>query len=350
MNYIIEKKSSFNTDFYSYLKENDYFSKHLFILADTNVQTLCWPLLSPIFNDVNFELITCKCGENNKNIEECNRIWLNLINRKCDRYSAILAFGGGLMCDMGGFIASTYKRGIPYILIPTTLLAQTDAAFGGKTGVNLMNIKNQIGTFSHPELVAIDTDFLYTLPVRQFRSGMAEIIKHGIIKDNNILKNICTDPSDDRFLDMLKKSVKVKIDIVQEDYYEKNTRKILNFGHTVGHAVESALMPEILHGEAVAFGMIAALILSRKYYHFNDEIFSYYVSIICKNVDLPSIKHADIGKIMKNIMFDKKNNGENINFVLLKDICVPITDISIDKSEVEETIAVTITLIENYKQ
>ena len=198
-------------------------------------------------------------GEVNKNLETLTQVWDFFIYNRVDRQAIIILIGGGVVTDLGAFACSTYKRGIRYVLIPTTLLSMVDATIGGKTGINFQGIKNIIGSFCNPLRVGLQTDFLTTLPQRQLRSGWAEMIKHALIFSNSAWEKIRYLTSNDLNKDLIIQSIEIKKNIVSNDPYEKNLRKILNFGHTIGHAIESLFLQtayEFTHGEAIALGML----------------------------------------------------------------------------------------------
>ena len=245
-----------------HLAETKY--SNLFIIVDSNTNDACLPtFLSYVETDLTIEIIEFDAGESFKNIETCVSIWNVLTELSADRKSLIINLGGGVVTDLGGFVASTFKRGVDFIHVPTTLLSMVDASVGGKNGVDLGNLKNQIGVINIPKMVLIDTQYLETLPQNEMRSGLAEMLKHGLIYDKKYweqfqdLKNI--DFAD--FDQLIYDSVQIKNNIVMQDPTEQGIRKALNFGHTLGHAIESYFLENenkttLLHGEAIAVGMI----------------------------------------------------------------------------------------------
>src|SRR5690606_21262706 len=262
-----------------------------------------------------------------KNIETCTGIWKVLSELEADRKSLIINLGGGVVTDLGGLVASTFKRGIAYINMPTTLLSMVDASVGGKTGVDLDNLKNQIGVITQPEMVIIDIQFLSTLSPAEMRSGLAEILKHGLIASRSYwnkatqLQNLTIDDLDD----LIKESVEIKTEVVTKDPGEENVRKTLNFGHTFGHAIESYFLThpqkdKLLHGEAVAAGMIIACYLSYKLTNFPEKdleevtkpLFSLFPSI--------KFEENEFDAVIDLLKYDKKNSHGNIYFVLLNNI------------------------------
>ncbi|MTI19497.1 3-dehydroquinate synthase, partial [Fulvivirga sp. RKSG066] len=218
----------------------------------------CLPLLNNVLKEA--KIIAIKSGEKNKTLDTCSDIWEKMTEYGLDRKSLMINLGGGVIGDMGGFGASTYKRGIDFINIPTTLLSQVDASVGGKLGIDFKGFKNHIGLFKDPKMVLVDSKFLNTLPKRELRSGFAEIIKHSIIADKNQWNKIKVHAFDELdFEKLIQQSVAIKVKVVEEDPEEAGLRKILNFGHTIGHAIESFYLEtpsQLLHGEAIAIGMI----------------------------------------------------------------------------------------------
>ncbi|MCC6690576.1 MAG: 3-dehydroquinate synthase, partial [Bacteroidia bacterium] len=251
------------------LKKTEYKKSIFFILVDQNTIVHCLPyLIAEVKSLKNAEIIEIESGEQNKNIKVCIELWKVLGEYQANRKSVIINLGGGVICDIGGFVASTFKRGIEFINIPTTLLAQVDASVGGKTGIDFNNFKNEIGVFNNPSAVIVNPYFLKTLSKKEYLSGFAEIIKHALIADlaywEKILK---TELSDEvGIAELVKQSIAIKRKVVESDPHEKGLRKILNFGHTIGHALESYFLEKnesiVLHGEAVAAGMICEAYLS----------------------------------------------------------------------------------------
>ncbi len=269
-NYIV----GFGIDYYSTLSQliNDKKYSKIVLLVDENTAKRCLNyVLQWLAVEVTFEIIEIEQGEENKTIETCTAVWESLVELNIDRKALLINVGGGMVCDLGGFVAATYKRGIDFVNIPTSLLAMVDASVGTKTGVNLGGLKNMVGSFSQPQMVLIDTAFLETLPGNQMRSGLAEMFKHGLIADAsywNQLKNLGELTTEDLLL-LIYHSVSIKNEIVLQDPLEKNVRKLLNFGHTLGHVLETyshsgkGIQP-LLHGEAIAIGMILEAFISYK--------------------------------------------------------------------------------------
>ena len=293
---------------------------HIAILVDENTQKHCLPLL----NLKNTEVVEIQSGEIHKTLQTCEALWKALTDLKFSRKSMVLNLGGGVIGDMGGFVASTYKRGIKFINLPTTLLSQVDASIGGKLGIDFGSLKNHIGVFKEPDQVIINTHFLQTLPDRELRSGFAEVIKHALIADSehwNYLKD-----QDFNKLDwnkIIPKSVAIKNQVVESDPLENGLRKVLNFGHTLGHAIESFLLQSsapLLHGEAIGVGMILESHLSyQKDWITSDQLNEITSFIIPFYSHLP--KHLpDLEEIYSYLLQDKKNDALGINFSLIKGI------------------------------
>jgi 3-dehydroquinate synthase len=311
------------------------------ILTDENTEKHCFPLIYHLFPDP--YLIRIRSGEENKNLAACEKIWKQMTDFQLDRKALTINLGGGVIGDMGGFCAATYKRGIDFIQIPTTLLSQVDASVGGKLGIDFHGFKNHIGVFKDPVAVLIDTVFLKTLPKEELRSGFAEVIKHCLIADAKKWKEISNLPLEKQDWDeLVKHSIAIKSKVTEEDPYEKGLRKILNFGHTIGHAIESYFLPipgkRLLHGEAIAIGMIAETYLAWKKEFINedelDKIRKYILSIYEKK----EILDFDIDKILPLILQDKKNEKEIIQCSLLEKIGKANYNIPVTLNEIREAI------------
>lgn len=320
----------FNTNCYDALNKhlNDENFSKIFILVDENTHSLCLPFfLESLETTLEIEIIEIESGEINKTIDTCVGVWNTLSDLDADRKSLLINIGGGVITDLGGFVACTFKRGISYINVPTTLLSMVDASVGGKTGVDLGHLKNQIGVISNPDLVLIDTKYLDTLPQNQMRSGLAEMLKHGLITGESYW-NKFTDLSKlslDDLDDLIYESVIIKKNVVEEDPFENGLRKTLNFGHTLGHAIESYFLSNpnkvsLLHGEAIAIGMILACYISSKLAGFPKEKTLEIKELLVNYFGEVTIEKNEYSSIIKLLKFDKKNNHGNINFVLLEDI------------------------------
>lgn len=295
----------------------------IFIITDQNVKSA---LLKRVLLNLpaNTASIILPAGEKEKNIENIQKIWKAMLNARCDRKSLVINLGGGMITDLGGFAASTYMRGIDFLNIPTTLLAQVDASVGGKVGFDFANVKNLIGTFDQPVAVIIDISTLVSLPKREFISGFAEIIKHGLVTDKKYFDLTTSKQplefTQNEIAEIIFKSIQIKAKIVQNDETEKGIRKSLNFGHTVGHAVESLSLESstpLLHGEAISIGMIAETIIA----HLLKMISVSDLQLIRQsliNAGLPvSFTYLKIDKIIQKMQSDKKNEKGEINFTLL---------------------------------
>ena len=308
----------------TFLQQKKFEKAKFYILVDENSHQLCLPhLMNHISAFANAEIIEIESGEQNKTIETCIDLWSTLNELEADRNAIIINLGGGVITDMGGFVAATYLRGIGFINIPTTLLAQVDASIGGKVGVNQDTIKNKIGLFVHPLAVFIDTNFLITLPKKQILSGMGEIIKHALIADKKLWQKIKNIKFDDlnKLKSIINKSLEIKNAIVKIDAKEKNLRKKLNFGHTIGHALESFSMEDkskvLLHGEAIAIGMICESYLSYKNKLISKTTLTEISAFIFSLFNRYKLKTSEFHKIIELMKFDKKNESGILNFTLL---------------------------------
>ena len=296
----------------------------LFILVDENTFELCYPKFIPdLETDKRIEVIEIESGEINKNLETCIGVWNAITELGGDRKSLIITLGGGVITDLGGFVASCFKRGIDFINIPTTLLSMVDASVGGKTGVDLGVLKNQIGLFANPEMVLVDTKYLATVSDREMRSGMAEIIKYGITYDRKLLNEIKNN-KDLNIKDLIFRSVEIKNEVVLQDPKEQNLRKILNFGHTLGHAIESFYLESedkenLTHGEAIAIGMVCESFMSSKLLAFPKEKVAEVKEVILATYDKTKLLQKDFSKIIDLLKHDKKNVNGQVNFVLLNE-------------------------------
>ncbi len=350
-NKVFNFMTSITTDNYSvhfnnkaYSELNTYIKTHqfskLFVLVDTNTHDYCLPkFMGRLETTLTVEIIEIEPGEHEKTIETCVGVWNALSELGADRKSLMINLGGGVVTDLGGFVASTFKRGIAYINVPTSLLAMVDASVGGKTGVDLGTLKNQVGVINSGDIVVIDTSFLETLPQNQLKSGLAEMLKHGLINSRSYWNQL-SDLSKLNLEDLdqlIYDSVIIKKEIVAKDPFEKNERKYLNFGHTLGHAIESLYLSDpnkidLLHGEAIAIGMIMECYLSQKLLGLPsadcDEVKRVLLDFF-KKVDISSTDHEAIIDLLK---FDKKNEHGNVNFVLLQQIGQPKVDCLVENN------------------
>jgi 3-dehydroquinate synthase len=306
-----------------FVKQGHY--SRFFILTDENTAKHCLPAVQHHFAGMdNFDIIEINAGEESKDIDFCIGIWKMLIDFGADRKSLLINLGGGVISDMGGFAASTFKRGIDFVHVPTTLLSQVDASVGGKTGIDIDSIKNIIGTFTQPKAVFIAYDFLKSLPARQILSGTAEMLKHGLIVDAAYWDELKSSDLNAPEEKLIYWSVEIKNKVVIEDPTEKGIRKALNFGHTVGHAVEtnSLLTDEnpLTHGEAIAIGMICEAYLSYKKTGLSKAELDEIVEVIRTLYPKYSLETANYVTLCEIMLKDKKNQNGNINCTLLERI------------------------------
>lgn len=304
-----------------------HYSK-IFILVDENTSQYCLPhFLNNLATEIEIEIIELEVGEIHKNIATCTEVWGALSELGGDRKSIVLNLGGGVISDLGGFVACTFKRGIDFVNIPTTLLSMVDASIGGKNGVDLGNLKNQIGIIREPKAVLIDTQFLNTLPQNEMRSGLAEMLKHGLIFDKTYwdkFKNLKDLNTEDLNV-LIHQSIQIKNNIVCEDLTENGIRKSLNFGHTLGHAIESYFLENeakknLLHGEAVAIGMILESYISKEKDLLSNAEYHEIKYIINDIFDRIDFSKLEIEKIIDLLIYDKKNEFGKVQFALLDGI------------------------------
>lgn len=312
----------------------------IFVLVDETTNKLCWSLVKDYLCLKDAQTIVIGATDRRKNLETLVHVWESLQQGKATRHSLLINLGGGMVTDLGGFAASTYKRGINFINVPTTLLAMVDASVGGKTGINFGGLKNEIGVFNDAEFVLLDTNWLRTLDEANIRSGYAEMLKHGLIADETMWAELINfnlaQPNLLQLASMLNKSVRIKERIVTEDPHEKGIRKALNLGHTFGHAFESWAMKRqpVLHGYAVAFGLIAELYLATTQTDFPTERMHQTVNFIRAYYGSLPITCNDYPELIELMHHDKKNRGNEINVTLLGGI----GDIRIDQTITEEDI------------
>ncbi|WNB18614.1 3-dehydroquinate synthase [Marivirga arenosa] len=327
-----------NIGFISSILSKTDFSK-LFVLVDENTHKHCYPLITEHIGKHN--IIQINSGEKNKTLESCTHIWNSLTEAQADRRSLLINLGGGVITDMGGFCAGTYKRGIKFINIPTTLLAQVDASVGAKTGIDFNGFKNHIGLFCNAEAVLIDSLFHESLDERQLKSGFAEMLKHGLIADFKHWNECLNQGYKTVDNQLIKKSVDIKKSVVEADPQEKGLRKILNFGHTIGHAIESHLLSsenELLHGEAIGNGMIAEAFLSFKKGFISSEDYRLIKGELSKLYDKPKIKKASFDELKGLCLQDKKNDNGKLNMSLLKTLGQATYNIEIDEILLESAL------------
>lgn len=307
----------------------------LFILVDENTKRDCLSdFRKHIREGSDFEILEIRSGEDHKTITTCTELWEKLSTRDADRKSLLINLGGGVITDLGGFVASTFKRGMAFINVPTTLLAMVDASVGGKTGVDLGALKNQVGVINQPEMVLIISDFLNTLGQRQLQSGFAEMLKHGLIRNAAYWEALKKISGFTNLNDLIYESVTLKNEVVLQDPTEQHLRKILNFGHTLGHAIESYFLESktretLLHGEAIAIGMVMEAFLSKELTGLSETELKDIKTTFLKRYPKIEFSSADIVSILALLKFDKKNSHGNINFVLLEKIGVPVIDVKV---------------------
>ena len=313
----------------------------LFVLTDDNTRRLCWPVVKDYACLAAAQLITIPAGDEHKNLTSLSHVWQQLQQGGATRHSLMVCLGGGMVTDLGGFAASTFKRGIAFINIPTTLLAMVDASVGGKTGINFCGLKNEVGVFSEAQAVIICTRFLQTLDMQNVLSGYAEMLKHGLISNKehwaellrfpieSLNRQDGQDSSDGQdpsggLASLLARSVAVKERIVEADPHEQGLRKALNLGHTIGHAIEEwSFKPTpnpLLHGYAVAYGLVGELYLSAVKCHFPTDRLRQTVQFVREHYGTPAITCNDYPELLRLMTHDKKNTAGTINFTLLSDI------------------------------
>ncbi len=340
--YAIHFNSTCYTELNKFIKGSG-FSK-IFVLVDSNTNTSCLPyFLSQLETSNNIEVIEIEAGEIHKTIETCLGVWNALSELDADRKSLVINLGGGVVTDLGGFVASTFKRGVKFINIPTTLLAMVDASVGGKTGVDLGTLKNQIGVINFSEMVLVDTQYLNTLPQNEMRSGLAEMLKHGLIQSEvywNKMQDLSKlDLSD--LDELIHESIVIKKNVVTVDPNENGLRKTLNYGHTIGHAIESYFLSSkhkttLLHGEAIAIGMVLATYISYKLTGFPKEKLETIKTAFLNIYGKVAFDNDDYQNIIELLKYDKKNTHGNINFVLLEDIGKTKIDCLVDNDIILE--------------
>jgi len=340
--FTIEVGSIINSSFDRILK-NQYATSKVVIIVDENTHDNCLEFLLTSFDTLkDAEVMLLPEGEQNKVMEVCFQVWEALSEYQIGRSDLIINLGGGVITDMGGFIASVFKRGVDFINIPTSLLGMVDASIGGKTGIDLGCYKNQLGTFAHPKYIFIDPGFLESLPEEEWLNGYAEMFKHALISDKTKFDKLKSINSDEELKDLtlLTEAINVKFEIVEEDPYEKGKRKILNFGHTIGHGIEGYFLSlnPISHGHSVAIGMIAESFISMKRGLLNKE--EYYAIELALTEKFPMIEFNpdQISEIVRIIKNDKKNSSNNINCVLLKEIGECVFDQAIEEREIHEAL------------
>lgn len=331
----------------------DFFSTHkfsgVFLLVDENTEAHCLPLIQDVLPE--FWLVKIQSGEEQKHIETCTQIWTSMTEAKLDRKALMINLGGGVIGDMGGFCAGTYKRGISFINIPTTLLSQVDASVGGKLGIDFDGFKNHIGLFRDPDHVLISPEFLYTLSTRELRSGFAEVVKHAYIRDKSYLASLKSLALPDQpWMERIEHSIGIKSEVVAEDPTEQHLRKILNFGHTVGHAIETSYLEtdkKLLHGEAIAVGMICELYLSHKLLELDKDEVAQESKYLAELFESKTIERSDFEMIVNNALQDKKNEGGVVKMSLLRALGDCTYDIPVSGADMLDSLFYFNTVVKN---
>lgn len=320
----------------------------LFVLVDETTEQLCLPLIAGFDCMQEAQRIVIGATDTHKTLDTLSHVWAELQRMGATRHSLLINLGGGMVTDLGGFAASTFKRGLEYINIPTTLLSMVDASVGGKTGINFGGLKNEIGVFNNANCAILDTIFLRTMDAENLLSGYAEMLKHGLISNEQTWAELLSmDLNDlDKLGDLVEKSVAVKQRIVTEDPTEHGIRKALNLGHTVGHAFESLALERkpILHGYAVAYGLVVELYLCCVKTGFPQDKMRQTVGFIKENYGKMPITCDDYPKLIELMHHDKKNVGTDINFTLLGGI----GDIRINQTATEEEIKEALDFYQEY--
>ena len=320
-----------------------YAQSKMVIIVDENTHDYCLEYLLTSFDSLKeAEVMLLPVGEENKVMEVCFQVWQALTDYQVGRKDLVINLGGGVVTDMGGFIASIYKRGIDFIHIPTSLLGMVDASIGGKVGIDLGPYKNQLGVFSHPKKIYIDTIFLGTLPEEELLNGFAEMLKHALINDKSQWEKLKKTPSIDQLIDekIIIDSIKVKFDLVEKDPLEKNVRKKLNFGHTIGHAIEGYFIDTtpISHGHAVAIGMLAESFISMKQQRLKSEVFYDIELFLTTKFPMIQLDEDAIKEIIQIAKNDKKNESGRIFCALLNEIGECSIDNEIQENEIADAL------------
>lgn len=331
----------------------DFFSTHNFsgvlLLVDENTEKHCLPIVKDVIPE--FWLVQIRSGEEEKHIETCTKIWQSMTEAKLDRKALMINLGGGVIGDMGGFCAGTYKRGISFVNIPTTLLSQVDASVGGKLGIDFHGFKNHIGLFRDPDHVFISPQFLDTLPARELRSGFAEVLKHAYIRDSAYLEELKSNALNDQpWMKRIQHSIGIKSEVVAEDPTEQGLRKILNFGHTVGHAIETAYLEtdkKLLHGEAITIGMICELYLSHKLLELDKAQVDKESQYLADLFESRGIDKSDFEMIVSNALQDKKNEAGVVKMSLLRGLGDCTYDIPVSGADMLDSLFYFNTLTNN---
>jgi len=330
------------TDFIS----SNFPTSKFFIITDNNCKQHCVPLFLRILpSNTNFQVIEFSAGEQSKNLATSEYLIGELIKLNCSKNDIIINIGGGVVTDIGAFVASIYKRGISFVNVPTSLMGMVDAAIGGKNGIDFLNYKNQIGTISFPELTLIDPVFLTTLSQRDFKNGLAEAFKHALVNDKQLWSKLISITNFNTAIsDLLPSIVKVKCDIVNEDPQDKARRKVLNFGHTIGHAFESEFLKSenpLLHGEAIVIGMIAELFLSVQFFGLDNTLCAEIQNKLLQTFTVSKNLKLNEDALLSWMSQDKKRNTNDFNFSLISDVGISRHDFLIGGEHVKLAIRST---------
>lgn len=321
-----------NAHFARFLDFHVKSGESIFVLTDQNTHKQCLPVLRKKLPDgFPLKIIEVPAGEKHKTLETCHSVWEILTDKLAERNSVLINLGGGVVCDLGGFAASVFKRGIRFIHMPTSLMAMADASIGGKTGIDLKGLKNILGTFIQPMAVFIDPVFLRSLPERELNNGFAEMLKHGLIAEYSFFEELAEAGPEEVTTEQIRISVEIKSDIVQRDPLEKSIRKALNFGHTIGHALESySLLHDekpLLHGESVILGMMAETMLSEKMNFLSNEETEEILTGLIDFAVLYDLNNNCINALTELMQHDKKSVGGIPGFSLLRRPGLVVTDV-----------------------
>ncbi|MDG5799214.1 3-dehydroquinate synthase [Marinilabiliaceae bacterium ANBcel2] len=322
-----------------------YRDEKIFVLTDKNSCRYCFGAIEKIEGVSEQRLIVIDDGDGAKSIETVQKVWQQFVDKGASRHSLVINLGGGMLCDLGGFAAATFKRGVSFVNIPTTLLAQVDASVGGKTGINFAGYKNEIGTFQQAKAVLIDTSFLKTLDSDNLCSGYAEMIKHALLKGEEMVEKTLSfdifNPCLKQLSSLVGESVKIKDYYVTADPREQGIRKALNLGHTVGHAFESLSLKKgepVLHGYAVAYGMAVELFLAHLKLGYPLKMAEELTKEIKRIYGVYKLNSIDYEYIYEAVLHDKKNRSGRINFTLLKLPGKIVTDVNCSREEIVEAL------------
>lgn len=334
--------NKFSQSFAAFLSAKKYTT--CFILADDQTVNYCLPvLLKKVDALKSARVIEIFSGESFKNIDSTQQVWESLTEQNADRHAVLINLGGGMVCDLGGFAAATYKRGIDFIHVPTTLLSQVDAAYGGKQGIDFNHFKNQVGIFRNPAAIFVHVEFLNTLPKEQWVNGFAELVKHGLLAGGKYWKQLkdIEDLAAVNWKKTVRDSAGIKLAVVEKDPLEKDLRKILNFGHTIGHAIETNLLSRgeaVLHGYCIAAGMIGELFLSQQLCGFPQKKMLQIIDLLRRHFPAVNMNTDFDERLLELMKQDKKNKAGRIQFALLQDIGEPVIGIEADEQMIRNSL------------